>query len=73
MSDRTEVAIVTVIMAAASLILLALLSDQEGAPHWSDAAMALAWGAGWCAFILVAVHVFYVATCHGDRQQGGEP
>jgi hypothetical protein len=72
-ADRSEIAIVALIMAAAGLILLAPLLGRVGAPGWADAAMALASMAGFAAFVVVAVQTFRAARRRGDTRQGGEP
>jgi hypothetical protein len=72
-SDRTEIAIVALVMTAAGLILLAPLLGRVGAPSWADAAMALASGAGLGPFVLVAVHTCRAATRRADGRKGGEP
>ena len=71
MADRTEVAIVALVMAAVGLILLAPLLGRGGAPGWADVAMALAAGAGVGAFVLAAVHTCRAATrCSaGERRE----
>jgi hypothetical protein len=70
--ERTEVVIVTLIMAAAGLILLAPLLGRLGAPAWADVVMALASGAGVCAFILVAVVTFRAARRGDEGRKEGE-
>ena len=70
--DRTEAAIVALVMAAAGLILLAPLLGRIGAPGWADVVMALAAGAGVCAFVLVAVCTFCAARRCGPGRKGGE-
>jgi hypothetical protein len=71
-ADRTDVAIVTLVMAAAGLILLAPLLGRLGAPGWADTVMVLAAGAGVCAFVLVAVYTFCAARRRGQGRKGGE-
>jgi hypothetical protein len=71
--DRSEIAIVALVMAAAGLILLAPLLGRIGAPGWADAAMALASAAGFGAFVVVAVQTFRTTRRRGDQRQGGEP
>jgi hypothetical protein len=71
-ADRTEVAIVVLVMAAAGLILVAPLLGRSGLSGWADIAMGLASGAGIGAFILVAVHTCRAATRRRDRGKGGK-
>jgi hypothetical protein len=71
-ADRTEVAIVALVVAAAGLILVAPLLGRVGAPGWADMAMGLASGAGIGAFILVAVHTFRAAMRRGEGGEGGK-
>lgn len=71
-ADRTEVAIVALIMSAAGLILLAPLLGRLGAPGWADMVMALASGAGVCPFILVAVATFRAARRGSEGRKEGE-
>jgi hypothetical protein len=71
-TDRTEVAIVTLVMAAAGLALVAPLLGRGGIPGWADVAMGLASGAGIGAFALVAVHTYRAATRLGDGGKGGK-
>ena len=73
MADRTEIAIVVLVMAAGGLILLAPLLGRGGVPGWADAAMGLAAGAGFGAFVLAAVHTFRAATRRGKRGKEAEP
>jgi hypothetical protein len=71
-ADRTEVVIVTLVMAAAGLILLAPLLGRIGAPGWANIVMALASGAGVGAFVLVAVVTCRAARRRGDGGKEGE-
>jgi hypothetical protein len=71
-ADRTEVAIVTLVMAAAGLILLAPLLGRVGLPGWADVVMVLASGAGVCAFVLVAVVTVRAARRRGNGERGGK-
>jgi hypothetical protein len=73
MTDRTEVAIVALVMAAVGLILLAPLLGRGGVPGWADAVMGLAAGAGFGAFVVAAVHTFRAATRRGERGKETEP
>jgi hypothetical protein len=69
--DRTEVAIVVLVMAAAGFILVAPLLGRGGLPGWADVAMGLASGAGIGAFVLVAVHTCRAASRRRDGGKGG--
>jgi hypothetical protein len=71
-ADRTEVIIVALVMAAAGLILLAPLLGRVGAPGWANMVMALASGAGVCAFVLVAVVTFRAARRRGEGRKEGK-
>jgi hypothetical protein len=71
-ADRTEVAIVVLVMAAAGLILVAPLLGRSGIPGWADVAMGLASGAGIGAFVLVAVHTCRAAMRRRDGGKGGK-
>jgi hypothetical protein len=73
MADRTETAIVVLVMAAAGLILLAPLLGRGGVPGWADAVMGLAAGAGFGAFVLAAVHTFRAAKRRDKRGKEAEP
>jgi hypothetical protein len=70
MSDRLEMAIIVLVMAAAGLILVAPVVGRGGAPGWADALMGLAAGAGVGAFVLVAVHTCRAARHHGTEEKG---
>ncbi|HXH13489.1 MAG TPA: hypothetical protein VNP04_27415 [Alphaproteobacteria bacterium] len=72
MSDRVEMAIVALVMAAAGLILVAPVLGRSGAPAWADIVMLLAVGAGMSAFVLVAIFTFRAARRHGQGGRGGE-
>lgn len=73
MSDRTEVVIAILVLAAAGLILLAPLLGRAGAPRWADVTMALAAGAGVSAFVLVAVYTWRAATRRSEGRKEKEP
>jgi hypothetical protein len=73
MSDRTEITIVALVMAAAGLILLAPLLGRYGAPGWADVVMLLAASAGVGAFAVVAVHTFRTATRRPTRGPEDKP
>ena len=69
-AERTEIAIVVLIMAAAGLILVAPLLGRSGTPGWADVAMGLASGAGIGAFVLVAVYTCRAAMRRSDGGKG---
>jgi hypothetical protein len=71
-ADRTEVAVVALVMAAAGLILLAPLLGRVGAREWADVVMALAAGTGVCAFVLVAVVTYRAARRRGEGGKEGK-
>ena len=71
-ADRSDVAIVILVMTAAGLILLAPLLGRVGMPGWADVVMALASGAGVGAFVLVAVLTVRAARRRGDPGKGGK-
>jgi hypothetical protein len=73
MADRTEIAIVVLVMVAAGLILLAPLLGRGGAPGWADAVMGIAAGAGVGAFVLAAVHTCRAAPRRGKGGKEVEP
>jgi hypothetical protein len=60
-------------MAAAGLILLAPLLGRGGVPGWADAVMAVAAGAGFCAFVLAAVHTCRAAMRRNKGRKEAEP
>jgi hypothetical protein len=72
MSDRLEMTIVVLVMAAAGLILVAPVLGRGGAPGWADVVMMLAAGAGVSAFVLVAIHTCRAARHHGKEEKGEE-
>ena len=68
--ERTELAIVVLVMAAVGLILVAPLLGRSGNPGWADVAMGLAAGAGLTAFVLVAVHTCRAILRPNDGGKG---
>jgi hypothetical protein len=68
--DRTEIAVVVLVMAAAGMILVAPLLGRSGTPGWADVAMGLASGAGIGAFILAAVSTCRAAMRPSDGGKG---
>jgi hypothetical protein len=73
MADRTEIAVVALVMAAAGLILLAPLLGRYGASGWANVVMTLAAGAGVGAFAVVAVHTFRAASRRRARGPEDKP
>lgn len=61
MSDRTETAIVGLVMGAAALAICAPLVGRLGAPAWADATMASAVACGLAATALAARHTLRAA------------
>jgi hypothetical protein len=70
--ERSEVAVVALVMAAAGLILLAPLLGRSGSPGWADVVMGLAAAAGLAAFLVVAVQTCRAALRPGDGGKGGK-
>jgi hypothetical protein len=63
-------AIITLVMVAVGLVLVAPLLGRGGIAGWADVAMGLASAAGMGAFVLVAIHTCRAATRRGDGGKG---
>lgn len=73
MADRSEIAIILLVLAAAGAVLAAPVIGRLGAPRLADAAMWLAAGCGVTAFAVAAVSTFRAAR-HGragGAREGG--
>jgi hypothetical protein len=73
MSDRTELAIVALVMSAAGLILAAPVLGRSGAPGWADVAMFGAAAAGVGAFGLAGMQTLRAARRSSKEGGGGAP